>query len=58
MTRPMFSAGRVAVIVVLAFLTAWFLGLGANVTPTTPQQRQWHAACDAHRVPAAPGACQ
>lgn len=58
MTRPMFSAGRVALIVALAFLTAWFLGLGSNVTPTSSQQRQWIVACDAHRVPAAPGACQ
>lgn len=54
----MFSAGRVAVIVALAFLTAWALGLGSNVTPTTSQQRRWIVACDAHRVPAAPGACQ
>lgn len=52
MTAPMFSPARVLAIVLLAFLTAWWIGqVIATAKPTPGQVRQFEQACAAHSIP-------
>lgn len=56
MTAPTFSPARVAVVVVLALLTAFALGIFAgNSAPTSSEVRQFGQACATRAMACAPG---